>query len=244
MGEERDNLIRRLGEVPRVDRDLPDAQLVKEAYRTYEAQGRLPPEVLSARRRSVEEGHRPGLLVGYGTLLSRASVATTLGPEAETKPAIPVVVEGYRRLFNLRPTHYEPSYRRTPEPLEVGAMNVQRAPGFRFNGLAFSVSLRDLEALDERERYYERIWAPAERFPDGKALGEAFVYSAAPGSSWVEEDPALIQPHWRDIVLARGGAYAVGRSFGELFDATTYLADGKTLVVDAMGGELPSPEKG
>jgi len=243
MGEERNDLIRRLGEVPLADRDLSDAQLAREAYRTYEKQGRLPPEILLARRRLVEEGHRPGFLVGYGTLLNRASLATTLGPGAETKRAIPVLVEGYRRLFNLHPTHYEPSYHLTPEPLEVGAMNVQRAPGFHFNGLAFSLSLQELEALDERERYYERIWASTVRFPGGEILGEAFVYSAAPGSPWVVDDPTLIQPHWRDVVLARRGAYAVGRDFGELFDATTYLADGETLVVDAIGNELPLPEE-
>ena len=69
------------------------------------------------------------LLVGYGTLLSQASVAQTVGGDAQEKIFIPVTVRGFRRLFNLRPDHYEPSFHLSEEPIEVAAMNVMPAEG-------------------------------------------------------------------------------------------------------------------
>jgi hypothetical protein len=49
------------------------------------------------------------LLVGYGTLLYRPSLGDTIGGTAASAiEMVPVVVAGYRRLFNLRPDHYVP----------------------------------------------------------------------------------------------------------------------------------------
>jgi hypothetical protein len=190
------------------------------------------------------------LVVGYGTLLSRASLASSVGAGGQTKTFLPVVVEGFRRIFNLRPGHYEPSYHLTHEPVELGAMNVQRLEGHSFNGVAFSVSKGEMKVLDEREKYYQRIEVQVEAFPgfvghsvEAAPSGRgAFVYSAGPESPWVIDDPEMLRPHWRDLILAREGAYALGRAFGEMFDATTYLAGGRTLVVDEYRDFLPPME--
>lgn len=201
-------------------------------------------------------GESLALVVGYGTLLSRASLAATVGAAGEAKPFFPVVVNGFRRSFNLRPGHYEPSYHLTHEPLELGAMNVQPLEGYSFNGVAFSVSKGELEVLDEREKYYQRIEVQVEAFPDfvgfpvqeaGSVEGAAsargaFVYSAGPESPWVIDDPEMLRPHWRDLILAREGAYALGKPFGVMFDSTTYLAGGRTLVVDEYRDLLPPVE--
>jgi hypothetical protein len=232
MGKERDKLIRSLGEVPISDRSLPDEELMEEFLGSYGEKGRLPPDVEAVRRKMVLDGERPALLVGYGTLLNQVSMASTLGSAAEEKTPIPVIVEGYQRLFNLRPAHYEPSLFLSEDPVEVGAMNVLPSPAHRFNGLMFQVSLEELEALDERERYYDRIWVPIRSFADGSALGEAFTYAANPDSPWIIDAPRGLLPRWNDVVLAREGAYSVSREFGEAFDATTFLADGRSLVVD------------
>ena len=45
-------------------------------------------------------------------------------------------------------------------------------------------------------------------------------------------------PLWRDVVWARVGAYRISDEFGRMFDATTYLADGTTPVVDAYREHL------
>lgn len=184
------------------------------------------------------------LLVGYGTLMSRASLASTVGDQGHHIPSTPVVIHGYRRLFNLRPDHYEPSRHLTREPLEAGALNIEPAAGARFNGVALAVSRTELAALDAREPYYRRIQVDAYRFGDGASVGNVEVYASEPDQPWIQRDPALLWPRWKDVLLARGGAYGVGHGFGVLFDETTFLADGSTLLVDAYRDHLPDPEAG
>jgi len=181
------------------------------------------------------------LLVGYGTLLSQESTAKTVGPSTSAKTFRPVVVLGYRRLFNLRPDHYRPSFHLTKEPLEVAAMNVMPWEGSSFNGLAFPVSPSELEALDHRERYYERIQVQVLAFPSREPLGDAWVYSASPEAPAVFPPESELRPQWEDLVLARAGAYAKGQAFGKMFDDTTFLADGSTLAVEAYRAYLQPP---
>ena len=233
MGEERDRLIRRLGEKPLSKEEISDADLMERRMEYYRTQERLPPEV-DALTGTV-------LVVGYGTLLSRASVARTVGPEVAERTFTPVVVPGFKRLFNLRPQHYEPSFRLSRDPVEVAAANVQRSPGSAFNGLAFGVSRDELSALDERERYYGRIQVTIQSFSDMRPLGSAFVYSAESGSPWVFSEDLQLRPRWEDVLLARSGAYRVGDAFGEMFDQTTFLADGKTRMMDRYAEDLSPP---
>lgn len=175
----------------------------------------------------------PPRLVGYGTLLQRGSLGQSIGAgAARSKEIVPVRVTGYRRLFNLRPTHYEPSSKLTDGGIEAGAMNLEPAEGVEFNGLAFLVTREELAALDERERYYRRREVPLLEFESGESLGTGFTYVSEPDESWIERDPARLMPLWRDVVWARAGAYRISDRFGRFFDATTYLADGETLVVD------------
>ena len=68
MGKERDKLIRRLGGIPLSEESPSDAELMERRMAWYVDRGHLPPEVEAVRN----------LLVGYGTLLSRDSVAQTV----------------------------------------------------------------------------------------------------------------------------------------------------------------------
>lgn len=230
MGQERDRLIRRLGETPLSDEDPSHAEIMAGRMARYAREGRLPPEIEALREWP--------LVVGYGTLLSRASVARTVGEGVEERPFLPVVVPGFKRLFNLRPEHYEPSFRLSPDPVEVAAANVQPCPGASFNGLAFRVAPQELPALDERERYYQRVRVPLHDFPEGETLGEAFVYSAGKDSPWVEGEGSDLLPRWKDLLLARSGAFQVSEAFGKAFDETTFLADGSTRVRDRYARHL------
>jgi len=184
------------------------------------------------------------LVVGYGTLMSRASAGRTLSAAVEERGFFPVVVPGFRRLYNLRPEHYQPSLRLSQAPVEVAAANVQPAPGSCFNGLAFRVSSAELPVLDDRERYYARIQVPVLSFPDERPVGDAFVYSAGEGSPWVVGCDADLLPRWEDLLLARGGAYRLSHAFGVLFDQTSFLADGRTRVMDRYAPHLPPPMEG
>jgi len=184
------------------------------------------------------------LLIGYGTLLSQASLGNTIGGNAASqKRFVPVVVQGYRRLFNLRPDHYEPSCVLGVAGVEAAAANVEPAVGERFNALAFPVSADELAQLDARERYYERVETAVATFGDERPFGAAFVYVSRPDARWIERDPMKLLPLWRDIELARGGAYGVGADFGAAYDRTTYLADGETLLAQRYAAQL-RPSRG
>lgn len=170
-------------------------------------------------------------LVGYGTLLHQGSLGNTIGQDsARSKRIVPVVVRDYRRLFNLRPTHYESSAKLSEAGIEDAAMNVEPAPGARFNALAFSVTPDELTDLDQRERYYSRHTRPLIEFDTGAPLGEGHFYVG--DEPYLERDTTKLMPLWRDIVWARDGAYRVSKKFGEMYDATTYLADGRTRMID------------
>lgn len=172
-------------------------------------------------------------LIGYGTLLSAASLARDIGDAATSGKAFyPVTVSGYKRLFNLRPDHYESSRVLSTRGIEIGAMNVRPSEGDSFNGVLFHATQEELERLDQRERYYERVLVPVSSFGDDRPLGEGFVYSAKSGSRWVVDDPDRLIPRWLDIELGRTGSYRISPEFGRAFDDTTYLADGETLVRD------------
>ena len=184
-----------------------------------------------------------GLVIGYGTLLYRASLERTVGrAEGGVRELLPVLVHGFRRLFNMRPDHYAASDLWGRPGVENGAMNVEPAAGVSLNAVAFRVEPEELERLDERESAYDRLLVEACDFETGVPLGRGHIYSSKPDPRWIECDPGKLLPLWRDVVWARAGAYAIGRRFGEAFDNTTYLADGETLVADRYRDHL-SPGK-
>ena len=173
------------------------------------------------------------LIVGYGTLLNTGSLAQAIGDStAEGKSYLPVVVRNYRRLFNLRPEHYETSSKISQKPIEMAAMNVEPAAGQRFNGLAFYTKPEELASLDERERYYERHVVEIFSFETNEMIGEGYTYVVPLDSKLLSRDLAELLPRWKDIELAREGAYRISTTFGKMFDDTTFLADGETLMSD------------
>lgn len=169
-------------------------------------------------------------IVGYGTLLYTESVGDTIGSGAGRKTYRPVIVKGFKRLFNLLPPHYKPSFKISDSPVEKAAANIVESNEAFFNGLAFEVTEDELKDIDKRERHYERVETVIYDFVSGKALGNAFVYVAREPEALITNDPSYL-PDWVDISWARTGAYRHGEAFGMMYDSTTYLADGLSLVV-------------
>ena len=177
--------------------------------------------------------------MGYGTLLWRESLGRTVGEEAaRSLTLVPVIVRGYRRLYNFAPPHYRPAFRITENPIELSAANVEPAKGAFFNGLAFEAAGEELAALDHREGIYDRVHALLERFESGEPMGTCWIYVGAPDSEFVCRDPGRLLPHWRDLAYARAGAYRIGEAFGKAFDETTFMADGKTPIVESYRDHL------
>lgn len=182
-------------------------------------------------------------IVGFGTLLLQESLGDTIGAEKRFRP---IIVKNYQRLFNLLPDHYldyEPDRRLRTDDSELGAANIRPAEGYEFNGLSFEANAADLEQLDARERYYERAVVPHYDFYTGEELGLCHVYASPIDARWLRHDKEDLLPLWRDIVYARVGAYRIGEDFGKAYDATTYLADGKTLLVDYYKDHLEALEE-
>ena len=173
------------------------------------------------------------ILVGFGTLLLQESLGDTIGADgAQQKKFRPVTIPNYRRLFNLLPDHYTADNRLRSDDSEKGAANIEPAQGFSFNGLAYEVNTADLANLDLRERYYVRRQVAYQDFATGEDLGLCFIYESLPDARWIVRDNAQLLPLWRDIVYARVGAYRISEAFGKAYDSSTFLADGKTLMVD------------
>lgn len=171
------------------------------------------------------------LVIGYGTLLYEESLGDTIGNLTEQKKYRPVIVKGFKRLFNLLPLHYNPSFKFSKLPIEISAANLLPHQGSYFNGLAFKVSIDELSNLDKRENNYKRTEVPIYDFSSGKRIGMGMVYLAPDHHECVTKDKKYL-PEWDDISYARTGAYRYGNEFGYMYDKTTFLADGKTLVVN------------
>lgn len=183
------------------------------------------------------------LVAGYGTLLLKESLGDTVSQEsASEKEFIPIVVQGCKRAYNLVPDHYEAENRLGHGPIEKAAANTVFAEGYCFNAVAFRVKTSELSLLDQRERYYKRVSAPCTDFFSKKELGECYFYMSEPDARWIENDLEKLLPLWRDIVYARVGSYRVSEAFGKLYDETTWLADGKTLLVDYYADYLAELE--
>lgn len=152
----------------------------------------------------------------------------------------PVIVRGYRRVFNIQPPHYTPSFRISSRPIEDGAMNLIPDPGSFFNGLFFRLNPSVVARLHEREKQYNRIRVVPEKFDTGVKMEEATTYYADEASGLLCRNPQQLLPRWRDLKISRTAAYRVDRSFGKMFDRTTYLADGQTPVVEHYSDSLPA----
>ena len=170
-------------------------------------------------------------IIGYGTLLYRESLANTIGGSAGKKEYIPVIIKGFKRIFNLLPEHYSPSFKISKLPVEKAAANVIPTGSGYLNGLAFEVAENELSELDRREKHYRRVECNAADFHSGVVIERAMIYSAPYGMEWVTRDPKYL-PDWEDIAFARTGAYRYGSEFGRMYDQTTFLADGTTLMAE------------
>ena len=100
---------------------------------------------------------------GYGSLVSRESIAQTLGHEAP--PPIPARLSGWRRrwsIYRVNTAHEKVFERTDGEPFEhVVGLNLERAPGAPEsdwpNGALVELTTGELSRLDRREVRYDRV---------------------------------------------------------------------------------------
>ena len=107
----------------------------------------------------VEVGAGETAVVGYGLLLSRDTVDTTLGREYKG-PYVACHVDGWRRSWNVTMPnnafyYEEDSHRHYPE--KILYLNVRRDPGTLMNCAVFVLGGDDLAAMNSREWIYDGV---------------------------------------------------------------------------------------
>jgi len=139
---------------------------------------------------------------GYGSLVSRASVAETLGHDAA--PPLPARLAGWRRRWSLVRDNARAEKGFEPidgDPFDFClGLNVERAPGTPEddwpNGGLIEMTVAELDRLDVRELRYERVEVTADVRSDGADRFDAvFTYEARP-------ENFSSQPPPRSVVLA------------------------------------------
>jgi cation transport regulator ChaC len=153
---------------------------------------------------------------GYGSLLR---------PREVRGDAVPTILNGFRRGWNVAMDNRRdiPGYKyyldeatgERPE-IFVTFLNIWEDEGARVNGLVFEVDAETLEALDDRERNYERrdvtdhlaadpggrVWAyvgtaaARQRYETGRAADAAVVSAAYERK--VRQDFATFGPDWME----------------------------------------------
>jgi cation transport regulator ChaC len=120
-------------------------------------------------------------LVGYGSLLSRASLERTLG-RTYSGPLLQCIIRGWRRTWDAampNRTFYTegPNGRMTPEAILY--LNVRRDPSTDMNGIVFVVDPDELAAYDRRESIYDRVDVRTDLDVRVEG-GEAYMYVCRP----------------------------------------------------------------
>lgn len=149
-------------------------------------------------------------IIGYGSLLSAESLARTISE----RPGMPVIVPGYRRVFNM-------TTKRTPG---TNVLNLRRDAGSEFNAVLFEVNQNEFRELLKREFRYNVEEAEAIDFYTRKKVGSCLIFI----NEHIDlDDKNPPSPAYFD--LCRKAAYEIGEDFGKAWDATTFLPQGTTV---------------
>lgn len=170
---------------------------------------------------------------GYGSLVSRASIAETLGHEAP-RP-IPARLAGWRRRWSIYRHNLATEKvfeRKDGEPFEhVVGLNLERAPEAAEaewpNGALLELTEAELERLDLREVRYDRVevtegvrLAHASSTKDFHGFNQVFAFTAKPNHYASETPPqAIVIASY--VRACREAFSGLGPGEWELFEATT-----------------------
>ena len=135
---------------------------------------------------------------GYGSLVSRDSIAETLGREAPAP--VPAQLAGWRRRWSVyrKNTAHEKTFERVDgEPFEhIVGLNIERAPDAPEaawpNGVLIELTEAELERLDGRELRYDRVEVTDGVVADDSGFDRVYAFTAKEGHFAVETPPSAI----------------------------------------------------
>jgi len=170
--------------------------------------------------------------IAQGTLINRHSIEKTID---RARLHGPVIASGVRRIFNfaLIDENYEEHggrYKRSPKDSHCATLNIVHTGNVqdKVNGILFSTSPTDIDALAQREYGYDLL--PVEYRPaDKKALAYMFIArkeSQAIGHRVLDN----ILPNESSLSICLTGAATYGKVFLDSWIESCYLADGTPLM--------------
>jgi cation transport regulator ChaC len=149
--------------------------------------------------------------VAYGSLMDHRALTESIPDRHFT----PVVIKGWRRIFDVRDV-------RSKEP---DVLNAEKLRGHDFNAVLFQVSHSELRKLMKRETEYKLTRVKAHEFLTGKMLCGCFMVT----DRGVGIDTTGLKPNRSYFIECRRAAYHVSNEFGRYYDETTFISDGEKL---------------
>ena len=163
---------------------------------------------------------------GYGSLVSRESVALTLGREAPAP--IPARLEGWRRRWSIyrKNTAHEKVFERVDsEPFEhVVGLNLEPAPDATKaewpNGALIELTKAEIERLDLREVRYDRVEVTDGARAEGLGFDRVYAFVAKSEHFAAETPPdAIVIASY--VEACKAAFEELGPGAWEQFEATT-----------------------
>jgi cation transport regulator ChaC len=194
----------------------------------------------------------PVLVFGYASLVSPASVSTTLGHEIDPGGFSVARLLGWRRAWNVgsdRTSHPERTLVRSDGTAFAGVtavLGLVPADDSGCDGAVFAVTPDDLALLDVRERNYDRVDVTAAVGWPGKPAG-CVVFTYVPRESAIERLRAA-QSRGRPVRVRAGYLQLVETAFTaigrlEVYRGSTsappFPVEELRIVVDPAAGDVP-----
>jgi len=161
-------------------------------------------------------------IIAYGAMLNKESLAKTI----KSREFKEVLVKGYSRIFNQRAAKLH-LYNADPKQNRVAIANVIPNEDRYFNAVMFEVDDYEFEKLKIREKSCHTKKITAELKNGERAEAIMFIGNKIyEGNEMQSNDYLPIELY---LKRCRNGAYAVSEEFGNKWDETTYLGDGRTV---------------
>ena len=187
---------------------------------------------------------RQTAVIGYGSLITRASVGRTLKRDYDGV-FCRCHVQGWRRSWNVampnQAFYFDRDDRRV-YPARIAYLNVRPSPGTLMNAVLYVVDSGELEAMHERESIYEpRIVTSAVRDVSIQG-GDAIMYVAAPeyvvGEITAPVEAAIRASHLRALQQALA---QTDTEFRQEYERTTDPVPAHLVVDDELDPDRLNP---
>ncbi len=170
--------------------------------------------------------------IAQGTLINKHSIGKTID---RARLYGPVIASGVRRIFNfaLMDENYEEHggrYKRSTKDSHCATLNIVPTGNVqdKVNGILFSTSPTDIDALAQREYGYDLL--PVEYRPSDKK-NPAYMFIARKESQAIGHRVLdNILPNESSLSICLTGAATYGKVFLDTWIESCYLADGTPLM--------------